>query len=106
MSKYVVMVDWKAEYKSGFDYWEMTAKDAIEAIEQADTIWNNCMYLVKILEKTGKAEKAGADRVVTYKSVLCRRSFGWHRTNAANGETETIVKQYTNKYGTSYEILL
>ena len=104
MKKYIAMIDWKVEFKNGFDYVELDAENAVEAIEKADDLWNENVYLIKIMEKAGKINRYEGFKVTTYTSILCRRSFGWHRTNTENGESEVTVKQYINKYFTTYEI--
>lgn len=91
--KFTVMIDYKAGIKNGFDYVQLEAKNLIDAIAEADSLWTDSIYLMKIMQKVSKIETAlfGQVKYETYKAVLCRRSYGWHLCNAVNSEQATVV---------------
>lgn len=100
--KFVICVDYKASYKPlTLDWVAIEAKTLEEAIETADKMWNpETCYLMKIMKKVGKIEvpyHAGY-KFETYEAILCRRSYGWHRNVAENGEGELrVTKNWLTK---------
>ena len=93
--KFLIYTDYKANEGPvcGYSYEPIEAKDILEAIEIADRKFSNRVYLMQIMQKVGKIEKDEIVRIETYKAVLCRRSFGWHRNTKENSETEHIVEK-------------
>ena len=99
--KYMIYIDYKADYKGGSNYCykPIEAKTLEEAIEIADSLWNENIYLARIMKKIGNIEKVDGCKVVTYEAVLCRRSYGWHLNNKANCESAHYAKRWIAKYG-------
>lgn len=91
--KFTVMIDYKAGIKNGFDYMQLEAKNLIDAIAEADSLWTDSIYLMKIMQKVSKIETEcfGQVKNEKYEAVLCRRSYGWHLCNADNCERATVV---------------
>lgn len=111
MKKFVIYIDYKAKKADnlGIEYKMIEVEGLEEAIEVADGMWNEKMYLMRIMKKIGKVEKENSDwNVETYEAILARRSYGWHRNNAENCEGEhRAQRHYTNgrKYRTSLEYI-
>lgn len=61
--KYVLYIDYRATYKPMYsEYRPMEAKTLAEAIVEADATHNpETMYLIRIMEKTGRARKVESD---------------------------------------------
>lgn len=78
----------------------MNAKTILEAIIEADTVHDSkTMYLVRIMEKSGKVEKVASDvKGQTYKAILEKRSTKW-----AKFEGGHAVMRYTAKYAEWFE---
>lgn len=96
MKKYIIYRDYKANEgpKCGYSYETIEAKNTIEAIEIADRMFSERVYLMQIMEKIGKIEKGDGCRYETYEAILCRRSYGWHRNTIDNSEGEHKVKKF------------
>lgn len=97
MKKFVLYIDYKANEgpACGYAYKKIEAKDLMEAIQKADNAFSQRVYLMQIMEKTGKVEKEeGGWKNETFEAVLCRRSYGWHRNTKENSEAEHIAKRH------------
>lgn len=102
--KYVLYVDYT---DSKVKYLPLVAKNPFEAVAEAEQIYrtlqkNDCVYLVRIMEKSGKVEtmySTGWKRQ-KYTAKLCKRSEkgGWHE-NKLNLENHHDVYRYTNSAG-------
>lgn len=57
MKKYIAIIDYKAGNKN-FGHAELNSKTIIEAMDEAQKLKTDCVYLVKIAEKTGRTENA------------------------------------------------
>lgn len=94
--KYVLIIDFKADAPTGFKYEDLKANDLYEAIEEADSYFDDDIYLLKICEKYGKTVKGEytGQKVTNYSAILCKRSAsGWHINNPKNGESNTMVQR-------------
>lgn len=100
--KYIMYIDYRTSYKPMmYEYRALSAKTIAEAIIEADTIHNlDTMYLVRIMVKSGKAEKVESDiRAQAYAAIMEKRSTKW-----AAVETPHVAKHYMAKYSDWYEI--
>lgn len=100
--KYVLYIDYRAAYKPmTSEYRPMNAKTIADAIIEADAAHDSeTMYLIRIMEKSGRAEKVESDiKAQTYKAIMEKRSTKW-----AAEEQEHSVKHYTSKFGDWFEI--
>lgn len=100
--KYVLYIDYRASYKPMCsEYCPMNAKTMAEAIIEADAAHDsNTMYLIRIMEKTGKAEKVGGGvKAQSYKAIMEKRSTKWTAEEQAHS-----VKHFTSKFGDWFEI--
>lgn len=101
--QYVLYIDYRANHKpASYEYFLMDAENLKEAIVEADKIHNvDTMYLVRLMEKSGKAEKVESGvKVQTYKAMMEKRSTTW-----ANMETSHEVKRYKAKYGEWFDLI-
>lgn len=106
--KYVLYIDYRASHKPMYsEYKPLEAKNIKEAIIEADAMHNpETMYLIRIMEKTGKIEKVESDvKAQTYIAIMEKRSTKW----AAIDEEQTYngqhrVKHFYAKFGDWYEI--
>lgn len=89
-ANYMVMIDWKTNYRSALDTEVLEAKTLIEAMDEATEYGNENTYLLAILEK-GEAveidEETGVE-YIPYREVLRSRSEGNWRTIKQEGYTE------------------
>lgn len=100
--KYVLYIDYRASYKPMYsEYRPMNAKTIAEAIIEADAIHDpETMYLIRIMEKTGKVEKVeGGVKVQAYKAFMEKRSTKW-----AAQEHPHSVNHFAAKFGDWFEI--
>lgn len=100
--KYIIYIDYRVDYKPmTCEYRPLNAKNIAEAVIEADTIHNSeTMYLVKIMEKTGKLEKVESDiKAQTYTAIMEKRSTKW-----AAAEHEHKAKHFMAKFGDWFEI--
>lgn len=100
--KYVLYIDYRASYKPMYsEYKPLAAKNIKEAIIEADKMHDpETMYLIRIMDKTGKAEKVESDvRAQTYVATLEKRSTKWA---AMDGQHQ--VKHFYAKFGDWYEL--
>ena len=101
--KYVLYIDYSASYKPmTSEYRPMSSKNIEEAIIEADAVHNpETMYLIRIMEKTGKVEKVESDiKAQSYKTILEKRSTKW----TAEGRDHS-VKHFTAKFGDWFQIV-
>lgn len=109
MKKFAIYTDYKAGQgpRCGYDYEAIEAESILEAIDIADSKFNDKVYLMRIMEKTGKIEKVNSDwNAETYEAVLCRRSYGWHRNTIDNSESKHVAKRFftnSKKFSTNLE---
>lgn len=107
--KYILYIDYRVEYKPmTSEYRPLEAKNIKDAILEADAIHDlNTMYLIRIMEKTGKVEKVESDvKAQTYTAIIEKRSTKW----AAMDEKQTYngqhqAKHFYAKFGDWYEIV-
>lgn len=107
--KYVLYIDYRASYKPMYsEYKPLEAKNIKEAIIEADAMYNaDTMYLIRIMEKTGKVEKVESDiRAQIYTAIMEKRSTKW----AAMDEEQTYnghhqVRHFYAKFNDWYEIV-
>lgn len=100
--KYVLYIDYRCEYKPmTCEYRVMRAETMKDAVIEADRIHDrSIMYLIRIMEKSGRVENVGSGvKARTYAAVLEKRSTKW-----AKVESEHKVKRYLTKYGDWFEI--
>lgn len=101
--QYVLYIDYRVEYKPlSYEYRVLDAENMAEAIVEADKIHNvDTMYLVRLMEKSGKVEKVESNvKVQTYKAIIEKRSTKW-----ASMETSHEVKRYIAKYGEWFDLV-
>lgn len=98
--KYVLYVDYTG---SKFEYLPLVAKNPFEAVAEAEQIYrtlqkNDCVYLVRLMEKSGKIESRDISdwRRQKYVAKLCKRSekCGWHENNELHSENPHEVYRY------------
>lgn len=109
MKKFVIYIDYKADYKAGgYEYTAIDAENIEGAMEVADGMWNENIYLMRIMKQEGKTQRLVKGRngfsVTKFTAVLARRSFGWHLNNKANSEGEHSVNRFENRFFDHYEI--
>nr|DAZ50330.1 MAG TPA: hypothetical protein [Caudoviricetes sp.] len=100
--KYVLYIDYRASYKPMYsEYRPMNAKNMTEAVIEADAAHDpETMYLIRIMEKDGKAEKLGGGiKAQAYTAIMEKRSTKW----AAEGRDHS-VKHFIAKFADWFEI--
>lgn len=108
--KYVLYIDYRVTAGNGCEYIKMNAKNILEAIEEADEVYNNeTMYLIRIMEKSGKIEKINSHETrQLFTALECKRSYegGWHRNDTKHGENSNhkvnFIKFADGSFKTEY----
>lgn len=106
MKKFIIMIDYRAGAEKAFNYIPVTAHDIVEAIEIADSFMGTDVYLMHILEKTGKTDRSFGIRTTEYTARMTRRTCGWHPTTIKNGESECRVREAVCKDFTNYDVII
>lgn len=107
--KYILYIDYRCGHKPlTSEYKPLKAQNFKEAIIEADAIHNiNTMYLIRIMEKTGKVEKVETGvKAQTYTAIIEKGSTKWADMNAEqtyNGQHQ--AKHFYAKFGDWYEIV-
>lgn len=102
MKKFTIYTDNKS---MTYSYELIEANDIVEAMEIADKMWNENVYLMRIMTKVGKIEKEEDYKVERYEATLCRRNFGWYKNDKNHYETTHVAKHCIAKYGDWFEII-
>lgn len=101
--KYVLYIDYRASCKPvTFEYRALNAKTTAEAVIEADAIHDQeTMFLVRIMEKSGKVEKVESDvKAQTYTAIMEKRSTKWAAFEGCHG-----VKHFMMKFCDWFEIV-
>ena len=96
--RYIAVVDYMTDYKVGYGYKEIEAKNLIEAMNEALVLKNENVYLVSIFEK----QKGEDKEKVFYNRILTNRGYGW-KTNS-EGENEATMAFYYKWYNRNKEL--
>lgn len=97
--KYIVVIDPKTTVCNGFCYKELTAKNVVDAMREAEQLIDETVYLIDIYEK-----QAGGDKEkVPYKHILRNRTHGWKTDELSSYNTLVFWYKYadTDKKRTS-----
>ena len=82
--KYMVAIDWKAAYRNTIDFQPIEASDILEAMKIAEKFFNENVYLLAIMEKTGEVHE---NEFLVYEDKLTSRNLGnWHPSDAEHSE--------------------
>lgn len=82
--KYMVSIDWKASYRNTIDRQMLNANNIFEAMKEAESLYSENAYLIRILEKT---EEVQENEFLVYADRMTSRSRGnWHLTDAEHHE--------------------
>lgn len=82
--KYMVSIDWKASYRNTIDRQMLNANSIFEAMKEAESLYDENVYLIRILEKT---EEVQENEFLVYEDRMTSRSRGnWHLTDAEHSE--------------------
>lgn len=106
--EYMVMIDWKAEKRNDhpyepFGYKLLNAANIFEAMEEAEDLIDETVYLVKLLQKTGEIDMENGENDslgIIYKAVMVNRTNGWHTNSYKHGEGRTETT-YNPNWGIS-----
>lgn len=108
--KYILYIDYRVGEEKQYEYRKMQAKNFKEAIEEAEKTYNTkTMYLIRIMEREGKAYRVEGDpkscKSQNFKAAECKRSCegGWHSNINENSEREQVVRYTRMKERNSQE---
>ena len=106
MKDFIAIVDYRAGNRP-FSVVELKSKDIIEAMNEAEKLFNESVYLVKLAKRTCKAVKTDYGKDYHYLTTLCNRGHGWHANDYEHGESsfEVVISVTTNGF-TFHEIKL
>lgn len=98
-AKYIVVIDYKAQH-GGLEYKTLKAENILEAMREAEMMFNETVYLINIAEKT---RETSGDCIV-YKEVLTTRGHeNWHMCDKAHSEVPAKIAH--NVHYDYYEII-
>lgn len=82
--KYMVSIDWKTSYRNTIDRQMLNASNIFEAMKEAESLHDENVYLIQILEKT---EEVQENEFLVYENRMTSRSRGnWHLTDHEHSE--------------------
>lgn len=82
--KYMVSIDYRAGYRNAIDFQLLNADNIFEAMQEAEKLHDENVYLLRILEKTGEVHE---NEFLVYADKLISRSRGnYHLSDKEHGE--------------------
>ena len=88
--EYIVMIDEKASYETGLKFKTLEAKNILEAMAEAESLFDERTYLIRIAEKTETVDESANG--IIYKEILSTRSgYNWNTTDERRGETANNI---------------
>ena len=89
MAKYIAIIDNRAGIMPPFTEIELTSKNLLDAMDEAEKLMDKNVYLVDIAERTGcTTDNDGSKAKRThYKSIARNRGNGWHHCNESHGDS-------------------
>lgn len=99
--KYAVYIDYKAATSKSTGIHELDGETLIEAMCEAERYFTDDVYLMAILEKSGKAEKSKKARITPFtERLICRGCNNWHLVDNRHGEQKPVTwDRYTADAG-------
>ena len=104
MVKYVLIVYFKANHTTRFDYLCMDASTLIEAMNEAEMYLSENVHLVKIAERTGRKLKVHKGTKTFFKEILVNRGSGWHACDDYHGESFSTWEFFDTAFGKFFTI--
>lgn len=105
MKKYIAIIDFASRTGKMFSHVELNAKTVLEAMDEAEKLKNDDVYLVKIAEKTGRTEKKEGAKRTKYEEILCCRSHGWKPCTDKNSESSNTWERAEYSGFVDYQIV-
>ena len=105
MEKYIAIIDYKSNCKKGFGHVVLNSQNLLDAMNEAETLMNDTVYLVDIAEKSGKTEKINDCKETPFTAIIRNRGNGWHCCDDKHGERPVTWKMTQAKWGECFEIL-
>lgn len=105
MIKYIAVIDYRANYGKGFDHKELNATNIFDAMNEAEKLKTEEVYMVRIAEKFGKSEKREGAKRTKYREVLANRSGGWHTVDESHSECQYVWERAEYPFCVDYNIV-
>lgn len=106
MTKYIAIIDHAASTGKGFSHIDLESKNTLEAMQESESLKTDGVYLVKIAEKSGKAEKREGAKRTLYRETLCNRGGGWNPCTESHGESSSTWERAEYPGFIDYQIIL
>lgn len=103
MEKYTAVIDYKAS-GSGLKPQVLEAQTIIEAMNEAEELLDENVYMITIIAKDGKTSTQGRVKKTEYVTVLANRGSGWHAADEKHYERATRWNRYEIGISAWYEI--
>ena len=97
MNKYIATIDYMAGEKKSFDFYDLAAKNLLDAMSEAGQYFGENVYMVRIAEKSSSVFKEEYGKRVEYTEILSHRCHDWHPCDAAHSETPHTWNKYIGK---------
>ena len=104
MTSFVAVIDYRAG-KGALKAVELKAKDMIEAMNEAENLIDESVYMIQLAKRIGNVVKTDYGKDYHFLTVLCNRGNGWHANDDKHGEvsSEVVISVATMGF-TWYEI--
>lgn len=83
-NKYIAIIDLKGSNQ--YIQKELSSKDLISAMSEAEQYFNDNVYFISIAEKSGKMYKYNNCKCIDYIEMLVNRKSGWYVKDESHGE--------------------
>lgn len=90
VKKYIAVIDPKVASNPAFAFKELSAKNLIEAMSEANKLIDDSVYLIDIYEK----QAGGNKEKVFYKAVVRNRGCGWDVAERDSNILDTLAFYY------------
>ena len=106
MTKYIAVIDYKSNATIDFGHTVLSAQTIPEAMNEAEKLLGDNVYLVDIAEKSGRTTRhTGGYKETPFSCILRNRGSGWHSCDESHGELPEVWTMTTYSSGdTSFEL--
>lgn len=86
VKKHSTFFDYATENKNHYVCVFLNSENILNAMNEAEKLFNENVYFIRIMENVGKNENTSGLRKAKYNEILCNRGEGWHVCSLKRGE--------------------
>ena len=90
MTSFVAVIDYRAG-KGSLKVVEIKSKDMIDAMNEAENLIDNSVYMVQLAKRIGNVVKTDYGKDYHFLTVLCNRGNGWYANDDVHSEISSEV---------------